>query len=290
VTLPAGATATGQDVAMPTPTAIDRFTTSDGIGLVYRRWGAPSDRPPVLLHHGFIANATLNWLDPGVVGALVADGREVVAHDARGHGDSDRPHDPALYGEARMSLDVSELADHLGFERFDLVGYSMGGVVASITGTREPRVRRLVIGGVGCAIVELGGVDTRVMDRDSLADGLEAAAAAEERTAAGTDGPTADGGPELDATAKGFRAFAKATGGDLRALAAQARSVHRTPIPVDTITAPTLVLVGESDPLASRPEVLSGAIPGARLEVVPGDHLGAVGVPRFREAIVEFLR
>ncbi len=272
---------------MPTPTATDRFTTSDGIGLVYRRWGVPSDRPPVLLHHGFIANSILNWLDPGVVGALVADGHEVVAHDARGHGDSDRPHDPALYGEARMSLDVSELADHLGFDRFDLVGYSMGGVVASITGTREPRVRRLVIGGVGCAIVELGGVDTRVMDRDSLADGLEAAAAAEEGAAAGSSGGD---GPELDATARGFRAFAKATGGDLRALAAQARSVHRTPIPVDTITAPTLVLVGEADPLASRPEVLADAIPGARLEVVPGDHLGAVGAPRFREAIVEFLR
>jgi len=267
---------------MPAPTVTDRFTATDGVGVVYRRWGAASDRPPVLLHHGFIANATLNWDVTGVVAALVDDGREVVAHDARGHGDSDGPHDAALYGEARMSLDVSELADHLGIELFDLVGYSMGGVVASITGTREPRVRRLVIGGVGCAIVELGGVDTRVMDRDSLADALEAAADDEE----GVGGPRV----ELDATAKEFRGFAKATGGDLRALAAQARSVHRTPIPVDEITAPTMVLVGDADPLASRPQVLADAIAGARLEVVPGDHVGAVASPRFCEALVEFLR
>ena len=100
----------------------------------------------------------------------------------------------------------------------------------------------------------------------------------------------AAGRAELDETAKGFQAFARAVGGDLRALAAQARSVHRAPIPVATITAPTLVLVGEDDPLASRPHVLSDAIPGARLEVVTGDHLGAVGSPAFAQAIVDFLR
>ena len=64
---------------------------------------------------------------------------------------------------------VSELADHLGFGAFDLVGYSMGGVTAVLVATRDPRIRRLVIGGIGSAVVELGGVDTRVMDRTALA-------------------------------------------------------------------------------------------------------------------------
>ena len=106
---------------------MERFTTSDGIGIAYRTWNDAAAGPPVLLHHGFIADAHLNWGITGVIDALVADGRRVVAHDARGHGRSDTPHDPARYGEARMALDVAELADHLGLDAFDLVGYSMGG-------------------------------------------------------------------------------------------------------------------------------------------------------------------
>ncbi len=50
-----------------------------------------------------------------------------------------------------------------------------------------------------------------------------------------------------------------------------------------------MVLVGADDPLAARPEVLAAAIPGATLRMVPGDHLGAVAVPEFAPAIVDFL-
>jgi len=172
-----------------------------------------------------------------------------------------------------MALDMSELADHLGLERFDLVGYSMGGVTATITATQEPRVRRLVIGGIGSAIVELGGVDTRVMDRDALADVLE------------QDDP----GAVTDPTIAAFRGFVDAVGGDRLALAAQARSVNRTPIPLDRITAPTLLLVGADDDLASRPEVLAAAIPDCRIQVVPGDHMGALADPGFTPAIIAHL-
>jgi len=252
---------------------MERFTTSDGIGIAYRTWGETADLPPVVLHHGFIANAHLNWVLPGIVDSLVDAGRQVVAHDARGHGRSDTPHDPALYGEARMALDVGELADHLGLDRFDLVGYSMGGVTATIAATQEPRVRRLVIGGIGSAIVELGGVDTRVMDRDALAEVLE------------QDDPGAVADPAIAA----FRGFVDAVGGDRLALAAQARSVHRSPIALDRITAPTLLLVGADDDLATRPEVLAAAIPDCRVQVVAGDHMGALGDPGFTPAIVAHL-
>lgn len=250
-----------------------RFTTTDGVGIAYRTWNDEADGPPVLLHHGFIADSQLNWVHTGVVDALVAAGRRVVAHDARGHGRSDTPHDRSLYGEARMAADVAELADHLGLGPFDLAGYSMGGVTATITATQEPRVRRLVIGGIGLAIVELGGVDTRVMDRDALADVLEA------------DGDVA----VTDPTIAAFRGFVDAVGGDRLALAAQARSVHRSPIPLDRITAPTLLLVGADDHLASRPEVLAAAIPDCRIAVVPGDHMGALADPGFVPALVAHL-
>jgi len=57
---------------------MQRFTTSDGIGIAYRTWADDAVGPPVLLHHGFIANAQLNWVLTGVVDALVAAGRRLV--------------------------------------------------------------------------------------------------------------------------------------------------------------------------------------------------------------------
>lgn len=254
-----------------------QFIADDGVEIVYGEWGTPSDEPPVLLHHGFIADADINWVLPGVVAALVEAGRRVVAPDARGHGRSGKPHESACYGEARMARDLRMLVDIVGatedVDGFDLVGYSMGAIVSLITATDEPRLRRLVIGGVGAGVVELGGVDTRVLDNAKLVPALLA------------DDPATI----TDAESSGFRAFADMIGGDRRALAAQAQVVHAEPIALDRISVPTLVLAGDTDPLATRPEVLAGAIPGARLEIVRGDHTGALGDPRFVASLVEFL-
>jgi pimeloyl-ACP methyl ester carboxylesterase len=60
-------------------------------------------------------------------------------------------------------------------------------------------------------------------------------------------------------------------------------------VALERITVPTLVVAGERDDLARRPEILAGAIAGARLTVVPGDHLGAVGEPALAQAITDFL-
>ena len=249
------------------------FTAADGVEIAYRCWGAPTAAPPVVLHHGFAADAQLNWVGPGVVAALDAAGRYVVAPDARGHGASGKPHDPAAYGEGAMARDLGTLLDVVGAERVDLVGYSMGAIVALLAATTDARVRRLVVGGVGAGVVELGGLDSRVVAPGAMADALEA------------DDPDT----VTDPAAAGFRRFADAVGADRRALAAQARSVHARPVALDRITAPTLVVAGDRDPLAARPEVLAGAIPGARLEVVGGDHFGAVVDPRFAGLIVDFL-
>ena len=250
-----------------------QFTAADGVEIAYDEWGTPSGHPPVLLHHGFVADANLNWVATGVVGALVDAGRHVVALDARGHGRSGKPHDPALYGEPVMARDLRTLIDVVGASQVDLVGYSMGAVVSLITAPEEPRIRRLAVGGVGAGIVELGGLDTRAIDNVALAAALEAN----------------DPSTITDAGAQGFRLFADAIGADRMALAAHARMVHASPIALDRIAAPTLVLAGDADPLAARPQVLADAIAGARLQLVAGDHLGAVGDPAFTAALVEFL-
>ena len=101
--------------------------------------GAPSGEPPVVLHHGFVADANLNWAGPGVVAALVAAGRYVVAApDARGHGASSKPHDPAAYGEGAMARDLGTLFDVIGADAVDLAGYDGGGRGAAGRHGRQP--------------------------------------------------------------------------------------------------------------------------------------------------------
>jgi pimeloyl-ACP methyl ester carboxylesterase len=251
-------------------TDVRTFTSYDDLEIAYRVWGEDNGGIPVILHHGFAVDGVANWAVPGIVDALVAAGRCVVAIDARGHGASAKPQDVSHYGEANMSRDVSSLADTLGATQFDLVGYSMGAVVTAITLTREPRVRRAVISGVGAGVVELGGLDTRAVPPDLVAAAL-----------------TADDPAEIASSpAAPFRMLADAIGADRHALARQVRAAHSTPIALDTITAPVLVLAGREDPLAVRPEVLAAAVPGARLTVVEGDHLGAVRQPAFTRAIL----
>lgn len=255
---------------------MERFTTSDGIAIAHHHFesAAPLDGlPPVVLQHGFAADTVANWVTPGVVAALTGAGREVISVDARGHGASDKPHDADCYGEGRMSLDLVELFDHLGLTELDLVGYSMGAIIAAITATADRRVRRMVIGGIGAGVAEMGGVDRRHIDNTELAAALRA------------DDPATI----TNAAVKAFRRFADSTGADRFALAAQADRVHRSAIALGDITAATLLLVGDADPLAARPHVLADAIPAATLQVIPGDHLGAVGRPEFAPAIVAFL-
>jgi pimeloyl-ACP methyl ester carboxylesterase len=251
----------------------ERFTSWDGTDIAYYDWGDGWLSPPVVLHHGFVADAFANWVLPGIVDELVAAGRQVVAVDARGHGSSGKPHDPAVYGEALMARDLCGLLDRMGVDEVELVGYSMGAIVVLITAAEDRRVRRLVTGGVGAGVVEVGGVDTRVISNEVLRAALQA------------DDPASIDDPGAAA----FRAFADAMEGDRHALAAQAASVHAAPIPLQRIMAPTLVLAGDVDPLAVRPQVLADAIPGAMVQMLSGDHFGAVTDPACAQAIVDFL-
>jgi pimeloyl-ACP methyl ester carboxylesterase len=155
----------------------------------------------------------------------------------------------------------------------NLVGYSMGAVVALLAASEEARVRRLVAGGVGAGVVERGGVDTRVISNTALAAGLRA------------DNPAAIEDPAV----LGVRQFAEADGADRLALAAQAEATHAQSVPLDRIAAPALILAGDQDPLAVRPEVLTAALPHAQVQLLPGDHLSVISHPAFAQAILAFL-
>jgi pimeloyl-ACP methyl ester carboxylesterase len=249
------------------------FTTWDELKIAYQEWGEDSPSPPVVLHHGFAADGSSNWVGPGVVDALVAAGRKVVAPDARGHGRSEKPHDPVRYGEQRMARDLAALIEVLDEPVIDLVGYSMGAIVCLLVASEYPIVRRLVVGGVGSGVIECGGVDRRALPNDAILDALTAEDPASIR----------------EPGAAAFRRLADSLSADRTALAAQAASIFRGDIALERISAATLVLAGESDPLAIRPQVLADAIPGASLRIISGDHMNAVLDPGFREAIVDFL-
>jgi pimeloyl-ACP methyl ester carboxylesterase len=252
---------------------VKRFESFDEVAIAYEEWGEQTPAPPVVLHHGFAADANANWVATGVVDALLAAGRRVIAPDARGHGRSEKPHDPARYGEQRMARDLAALLDDCGEAQIDLVGYSMGAIVSLIFASDDERVRRLVIGGVGSGVIECGGVDRRAISNDAIIEALS------------VDDPSALARPE----ALSFRTLADALGADRKALVAQAKSVFRGEIALERIAAEALVLAGDGDPLAIRPEVLSEAIPGAKLQILSGDHIGTLLDPRFAAAIVEFL-
>jgi pimeloyl-ACP methyl ester carboxylesterase len=249
------------------------YKSWDDTEIAYQEWGEQASAPPIVLHHGFVVDAAANWVATGVLDALLAAGRRVIAPDARGHGSSAKPHDPARYGEQRMARDLAVLLEVCGVSKADLVGYSMGAIVALIFASKEQRVRRLVVGGVGSGVIECGGVDRRAVSNDAIIDALS------------VEDPETIQKPEAAA----FRMLADAVGADRKALAAQAASIFRGEIALDRISARTLVLAGDADPLAIRPEVLAEAIPDATLRILSGDHVGTIADPRFTQSIVDFL-
>ena len=65
------------------------FVCSDGATLAVFVWNRAAAGPPIILHHGYIANTEWNWTSPGITAALAATGRRIIAFDARSHGASE---------------------------------------------------------------------------------------------------------------------------------------------------------------------------------------------------------
>lgn len=119
-----------------------RVEVARGLSLTLASWGTPGDRPPVLVLHGFLEQAAA-WHD--VAERLVAEGRQVVAPDHRGHAASDWAPAGTTYHFWDYVGDVDAIVASLG-EPVDLVGHSMGGTMATLfAATRPEAVRRLVL-------------------------------------------------------------------------------------------------------------------------------------------------
>lgn len=241
---------------------------SDGVRIAYMDEG---EGEPILLIHGFASNVAANWIDPGWVRSLTQAGRRVIAYDNRGHGQSDKLYEPALYGAPAMAEDARRLLDQLGIEKTDVLGYSMGARIAAfLTFAHQERVRSVIFGGLGIHMVR------GMVGSGPLAHALEA--------------PSVD--DVTNATARSFRVFAEQTKSDLKALAACMRG-PREKVPAErlsAVTVPVLVAVGSKDVIGGSGAALAELIPGAQfLEITGRDHMRAVGDARFKQGVLDFL-
>ena len=112
-------------------TGTGQYADVNGINLYYETHG--SGRPLILLHGGLMSGETFGPLLP----ALAAN-HLVITPDLQGHGrtaDIDRPLDIRL-----MAGDIAALIEHLGLEKPDVMGYSVGGGVAFFTAVQRPEL------------------------------------------------------------------------------------------------------------------------------------------------------
>ena len=119
------------------------YADNQGIHIHYETEG---DGPPLVLQHWSFASLE-SWYDYGYVPALRDDHR-VILLDARGHGASDKPHEPDAYTLSKRVADIVAVLDDLGVGRADFFGYSMGGWIGFGVARYAPeRFRSLIIGG-----------------------------------------------------------------------------------------------------------------------------------------------
>jgi len=241
---------------------------SDGVRLHYELHG-PEAGPPIVLVHGFASDYQLNWVGTRWQETLVNAGYRVAGLDCRGHGSSDKPHDPTAYSLAVMAADVRRLLDELNIATAGYVGYSMGARIGLQAVVDFPdRILRVVLGGLG-----IGGA---VAEAEAIARALR-------------------GGEPESPSALSFQRFASARPvNDLEALAACMEGLGHSErfdrARLAAIRTPILIVVGERDEIAHDANRLADQIPGARLVTIPGrDHMSAVPARQFKDAALEFL-
>lgn len=254
--------------------AANHFITVGGVSFAYREIGPRGGVPLVLLNHW---GAVLDNFDPWIVDGL-ASAHHVIAINYRGIGLSGGTA-PVTIDE--MARDAIAVIRALGFEKVDLLGFSLGGFVAQDITLKEPGlVRKLILTGTGPAggegIARVGAVSWPLIikgllaRRDpktylfftSTANGRRAAkdflARLQERKV------DRDKGPSL-------RAF-------LRQLSAIQAWGRQAPQDLGRIRSPVLVANGDTDIMVPTPNSrdIARRIQGAELEIYPDAGHGGI--------------
>lgn len=264
--------------------AEDLYFDSAGVRIHYIMEGKGE---PVVLVHGYGVDIEWNWGQPGIIKGL-SDRYQVIALDNRGHGRSDKPHDPQAYG-LNMVSDVTRLMDHLKIKKAHIVGYSMGGRITTFLLADHPgRIRTATVGGAGWADAE--SLRTREARMKDLAESLEQGKGVEPLIIGLT--PRGEQPPNAEQMAVINKMFLSRN--DPVAMAAVMRGWIATAQPSDKKLrgnkVPVLAVVGDVDPNRSDAEKLASITRNAKLVLIPAaNHMNAVGKPEFLEALKSFL-
>jgi pimeloyl-ACP methyl ester carboxylesterase len=285
-------------VATPTDTALNptwkdtptQTISAGGVEFAYRQLGPDTGVPVVFLTH--LAAVLDNW-DPRVVDGIAAK-RRVITFDNRGVGAS-RGSTPRTIEE--MARDAVTFIRALGFDRVDLFGFSMGGMIAQVIAQEEPQlVRKMIIAGTGPAGGE--GIEkvTRISYLD-IARGLLTRRDPKEFLFF-TRTPNGRGAAKEFLARLEERTNERDKDISVRSFRAQLKAIHRwgkqKPADLSSIHQPVLVMNGESDRMVPSQNTvdLDRRLPNSQLVLYPD--AGHGGVFQFHEDFVkralEFLR
>jgi 3-oxoadipate enol-lactonase len=225
---------------------------------------------PLLLLHGF-TGAKEDFAD--FLDGFADRGWHVVAPDHRGHGGSDQPESEDDYSLAAMAADMLAVADELGWDRFHLLGHSMGGMVAQVMALEHPeRLSSLVLMDSGHGAVE--GIDPALRD---LAVAVVRTEGVERLMELAKQVDTREPTPaDLRVRAErpgyvefGERKMRSCSAAMYAAMAMELSEPHDRLDALRGLDVRTLVLVGEQDEgFLGQSQRMAEAIPGATYELV----------------------
>jgi 3-oxoadipate enol-lactonase len=250
---------------------------------------------PVLLVHGFTAD---HREVAGIMETLAERGWHAVAPDLRGHGRSEHPTDAEAYSFEILAADVVALADALGWDRFALVGHSMGGAVVQFVALDHPeRLTGLVLAstfhgpvkGISMELIELGRWVVQTSGMAGLAEALAARRADDPDSIAAVERLQEARPGYVDET----RARLESTSPDMW-MAMAPRFVYQEDrlARLAGLDVPTAVIVGELDAtMLDDSRRMAGTIPGAELSVIAeAGHVPQLENPgAWEKALIGFL-
>jgi 3-oxoadipate enol-lactonase len=257
-------------------------TAGDGVEIYYETWGRGE---PLLLLPGLGADLRI-W----VCQRLVFGRRHrCIALDSRGAGRSGKP--PGPYSLEAMAADAVAVLDAEGIDSAHILGYSMGSYAAQILGVRYPeRVRSLILAGTACR--------HHPWRRELLAGWAATAGERGVHVMARQALPWLVGPRTVRRFGLGINlAWPLILSQPAPAFAAQVGALLDASdeycAALASITAPTLVVAGTEDRLTppADAEQVAGAVPGARLALIPGAGHGLMleAAPEFNLAVLGFL-
>jgi pimeloyl-ACP methyl ester carboxylesterase len=277
------------DVVRSYQDAPTRTIAAGGVSFAYRELGPATGVPVIFLTH--LAAVLDNW-DPRVVDGIAAQHR-VITFDNRGVGAS-AGSTPATI--AAMATDAVTFIRALGLNKVDLLGFSMGGMIAPVITQDEPQlVRKLILVGTGPAGGEGIKNVTRISNLDTIRGLLTFTDPKQflffTRTPTGRRA-----GKEFLARLK-ERTQDRDQKISLRSYAAQLKAIHRwglqQPLDLSVIRQPVLVANGDSDKMVPTKNSadLARRLPGSELVIYPDAGHGGIFQyhAQFVQKALEFL-